>query len=80
MFLLRENTYKLRNNVNSVAIPKFSSVKYGKRTFKYEGARLWNSLKDKNMSSTRDFKIYLADCFIPNCTCSNCTLCSVNNV
>ena len=80
MFLLRENTYNLRNNFKSVSIPKFSCVKYGKRTFKYEGAKLWNSLKDKNMSSTRDFKKYLSDYFIPNCTCTNCILCSVKNV
>ena len=43
LFSDKEPNYNLRNS-DTLAIPKFNSVKYGKRSLSYYGPKLWNKL------------------------------------
>ena len=43
MFTIKNTTYNMRDNTKLI-VPKPKTVKYGKRSLKYEGSRLWNLL------------------------------------
>ncbi len=43
MFQVKESTYNIRGEV-MLNQPKFKTVKYGRESITYEGARLWNLL------------------------------------
>ena len=56
-------------------IPRPRRTKYGKNSFRYEAARLWNTLpcEVRNMSSFDQFKNYISDwCGGEKCSCSSC--------
>ena len=43
MFTIKNTTYNMRDTMKLI-VPKPKTVKYGKRSLKYEGSRLWNLL------------------------------------
>lgn len=57
MFTERELTYDMRDD-NLFNIPKFRTVQYGKRSFRYYGAKLWSMLPNnmKGIASLKGFK------------------------
>ena len=70
----KENTYNFRYK-NTVDIPQPRTTRYGKKSFSYEAARLWNSLPNeaRNLSTFGQFKNFISTwCFSENCRCSSC--------
>ena len=57
MFTLKSSVYDLRNS-QVLNIPNFNSQQYGKDTFRYQGAKLCNTLSNelKNTNSKDSFK------------------------
>ena len=57
MFTPYESNYDMRD-ANKFVLPQFNTVRYGKNSFKYYGAKLWNNipLAIKNSSSLNTFK------------------------
>ena len=43
LFNERETVYNMRN-ADALVLPKFNSIKYGKRSLTFYGAKLWNNL------------------------------------
>ena len=70
----KNNIYNFRN-INTADIPRPRAARYGKHFFRYEAARLWNTLSSevRNMSSFDQFKNYISDwCGGEKCFCSSC--------
>ena len=62
MFTIKEQPYNMRDQM-TVFLPKFKTRTYGYRSFRYYGAKVWNSLPT-NIKSATDigtFKRYLDD-------------------
>ena len=57
LFNERQTTYDLRN-ADALLLPKFKSIKYGKRSLTYYGPKLWNHLPPsiKDSPSVFSFK------------------------
>ena len=71
---IKQNSYNFRYN-NTTDIPRPRTTRYGKKSFSYEAARLWNSLPDqtRNLSTFGTFKNFISTwCFSENCFCSSC--------
>jgi hypothetical protein len=71
---IKNNIYNFRY-INTADIPLPRTTKYGKNSFRYEAARIWNTLPSKfrNMSSFDQLKNYISDwCGGENCLCSSC--------
>ena len=81
MFTKKECNHSLRNEC-PLELPKFKSVKYGKNSIKYEGAKLWNSLSNnvKHSESLTVFKSNIKSWSGNECSCSVCTQCVLMNV
>ena len=79
-FIEERNTNVITRQVNHVNIPSFRSVKYGRNSFKYQGAILWNALPNeyKQCISVKDLKSLLNAWDGPVCSCSCCKLCKLN--
>ena len=60
-------------------IPRCNTVHYGKNSFKYQGSKLWNNLKDEIKSLEYDmFRKCIIGNYTPNeCFCSTCNLCKL---
>ena len=69
--------YSLRYQ-NKLMLPSFKTIKYGKYSFKYMGAFIWNSLPEetKRSVSLDEFKEKIKDWAGTNCKCSSCFFCS----
>jgi hypothetical protein len=54
---IKQNSYNFRYN-NTADIPRPRTTRYGKKSFSYEAAILWNSLPDqaRNLSTFGTFK------------------------
>jgi hypothetical protein len=68
---IKINIYNFRY-INTSDIPRPRTTKYGKYSFRYEAARLWNKLSSevRNMSSFDQFKNYISDwCGGEKCFC-----------
>jgi hypothetical protein len=72
---IKNNIYNFRN-INTADIPRPRTTKYCKNSFRYEAARLWNTLSSevRNMFSFDQFKNYISDwcgsgekCFCTSC-------------
>ena len=75
-FQIKSNGYVLRNNY--LELPNCNSKKYGINSFRYQGAKLWNSIPYhlKQMSTITKFKKNLYEGTpISKCFCSVCVLC-----
>ena len=56
-------------------LPRPRTTRYGKRSFCYEAARIWNTLPNeaRNLSTFGQFKHFISSwCFSENCYCSAC--------
>ena len=73
--------YDMRNN-NKFVMPNFKTIKYGKMSFAYIAAKLWNGLNNdvKNAKNVNEFKKFIKEWQGPACTCSTCTLCSLSHM
>ena len=58
---IKQNSYNFRYN-NTADIPRPRTTRYGKKSFSYEAARLWNSLPDqaRNLSTFGTFKNFIS--------------------
>ena len=56
MFTIKNTTYNMRDNMKLI-VPKPKTVKYGKRSLKYEGSRLWNLLTNATKLAV-NFKVF----------------------
>ena len=72
-FQSAQTSYDLRCKHNFI-LPKFHTVKYGKQSFEYMGAFIWNSLPINIKSSTTytEFKTKLKNWNGPNYNCKYC--------
>jgi hypothetical protein len=71
---IKQNSYNFRYN-NTADIPRPRTTRYGKKSFSYEAARLWNSLPDqaRNLSTFGTFNNFISTwCFSENCFRSSC--------
>ncbi len=61
--------------------PKFNTIKYGKESLRYEGARLWNSLENniKESQTLNIFKEEIKKWPGISCNCSICSTCVLSN-
>jgi hypothetical protein len=69
LFQLRTSSYSLRDS-SRLLQPKYSTVKYGFRSFRYYGSKLWNALPSqvKNSESLHVFKRKItAWCYTKSC-------------
>ena len=57
LFTPQESNYDMRDS-NKFALPKYNTVKFGRNSFRYYGAKLWNQIpvNIKNSSSPNSFK------------------------
>lgn len=80
-FKLHETHYTLRNDERLV-LPTFKTKSYGKLSFNYMGAFIWNSLpNDIKLSKTfEEFKNKLKKWTGPNCKCGVCQMCILLNI
>ena len=78
MFKPKDNIYKLRNKY-VLEQPLFNTVTYGKRSLKYEGSKLWNTLDNDVKNSLNSFKMYIKQWQGFSCKCSYCTYCILAN-
>ena len=71
-----QHMYGTRNKYNSVQI-KCRTIKYGINSFAYQGAKVWNELRQdfKVLPSIQDFKRAMASFNGRTCGCSHCILC-----
>ena len=74
----REVTKEFRSN-NRIAIPKFRTVKYGKKSICYLASMLWNSLDNNSRlaDNLNSFKIQVRMWNGPTCKCGFCIKCKI---
>ncbi len=75
MFNIKELKYSLRDS-NSIYQPKFEKVTYGKNTFKYYRAHVWNLLPNeiKETADILSFKSLIMKWEDPICQCNMCNI------
>jgi hypothetical protein len=73
--------YETRS-VNNLVLPRYHNIKYGKQSFKYMGAFIWNSLPNdmKSIENLSDFKKQIKDWSGPECQCNSCFWCNLKTV
>ena len=74
LVIIKNNSYNFRYT-NTAEVPRPITSNYGKRSFRYEAAQLWNSLPNEAriMTSFDQFKKYINRCG-QKCTCSACRI------
>ena len=77
-FQKHETLYDLRRS-DILHLPKYNTVKYGKHSFQYMGAFIWNALPNdiKLAYTILDFKTKIKHWQGPECNCRNCLWCDV---
>jgi hypothetical protein len=74
--LLEEKSHEhdMRSKRN-VTQPKVNSVSYGINSFRYKGAKIWNSLPNnlKHCLTLEEFKMLIKTWYGPQCNCQMCT-------
>ena len=75
MYKVKESCYDMRKS-NMLIVPKFKTMFYGKRSFRYNGCHLWNQLPDvmRNATSLYEFKKVIKEWSGPTCTCKMCNI------
>ena len=74
LVVIKNSTYNFRY-VNTAEVPRPRTTTYGKRSFRYEAAQVWNSLPNeaRAMTSFDQFKNYINSwCGGQKCNCSAC--------
>jgi hypothetical protein len=74
MFNRKTSLYDLRD-ASLLVQPKVNTVSYGLLSFRYHGAKVWNSLPShiKSAQTLSDFKLLINSWSGPLCTCSFCS-------
>lgn len=76
LVIIKNNSYNFRYT-NTAEVPRPRTSNYGKRSFRYEAAQVWNSLPNEAriMTSFDQFKKYINSwCGGQKCTCSACRI------
>ena len=75
-FKLKSIHYDLRSN-KIIELPQYKTIKFGKNSFGYQGAKLWNRIPTaiKDISNFEEFKEALLAWKGPECNCSTCFYC-----
>ena len=78
MFRIEDQPYDLRGG-SKIIQPLVHSKTFGLKTFRYEGARIWNKLPEsmKNANDAHAFKHYINHWSGLSCQCGNCVLCNI---
>ena len=73
LFKKRKTDYNLRGS-NTLEIPSFNSMTYGKQSLRYQGAKLWNSLPDnfRQVTTLKEFKVLMKTWSGTKCSCALC--------
>ncbi len=73
LFKVKESSHELRDD-NVLFQPKFKKITYGRCSFTYYGAHIWNLLPPniKNCMNLNTFKKMIATWDGPNCSCTLC--------
>ena len=74
-FKQKQNKYDFRDDC-IVALPHFNSIMYGKKSFKYYGAHIWNHVPPhfKHAESVKGFKRCITTWEGPICQCNMCQI------
>jgi len=72
-FDVKNVSYEMRDN-HKLVLPHFNTIKYGKKSFKYYGAHLYNLMPVYMKANTdlQSFKKLVSTWEGPNCTCDIC--------
>jgi len=72
-----KNTYYTFRNIQILEMPKFKTIKYGRNSIGYQGAKIWNSVPNaiKTFQNFTDFKNALLAWKGPECNCGTCFYC-----
>lgn len=78
LFAVSEYPYELRGG-KSLVQPVVDSTTFGLKSFRYEGAKLWNCLPSQIKSATSfcEFKTLMKQWTGPTCQCRSCVLCDI---
>ena len=74
--------YDMRDN-NKLVLPDFNTIKYGKRSIRFQGPSLWNVLPShvKCLHDIASFKLDInKNDYFNNCECGSCILCLRNSL
>ena len=79
LFEINDTEYALRDPLPLLP-PKFHTTTYGRNSFTFEAARLWNNLPNdlKHIQDLHTFSSQSHEWSGPECTCYNCILCHIN--
>ena len=77
MLNYKRHAYNTRNDL--LVVPEWHSKTYGYNTFKYQAVQLWNSLGNDKLT-TQSMKQYMKNWNGPQCLCSYCILCVLNQM
>ena len=69
----KQSNYSFRYR-NTAEVPSFRTVAYGKRSFQFEAAQVWNSLPNnlRVVDNFKEFNRLLKTWTGPNCKCAMC--------
>lgn len=75
-FSIKSMSYSLRDSCKMI-IPKYNTITYGKNSFKYRGAQLWNEIPTdaKSAKHLDVFKECINQWSGPKCSCGSCFPC-----
>ena len=81
LFTVSDTSYDLRDG-KTITQPPVETTTFGLKSFRYEGAKLWNNLPSqmKCASSLNDFKVLVKQWTGPTCRCGSCVLCDINQL
>ena len=81
MFKIIETNYELRNE-KQLEQPKVNTETFGIKSFRYQGAKVWNTLPNhvQTIDNPDDFKQAIKDCLPKPCTCNSCVMCKINSM
>jgi len=81
LFKIKENGYDQRK-LFMLEQPKYNTIKHGKHSIRYQGAKLWNNLENmfKEADKFKKFKTLISNWDGPHCNCSVCEMCSLGSL
>ena len=79
LFEINDTEYALRDPLPLLP-PKFHTATYGRNSFSFEAAKMWNNLPNdfKYIQDLDEFSSQIHEWSGPECTCYNCILCHIN--
>ena len=76
LFTIKRHDYEFRDN-NTLVVPSFKTIHFGKNCLSYHGPYLWNSLeiKCKDVENLNEFRNIIKNWRGPMCQCGYCLVC-----